>query len=219
MDNQEVDITSKKISAEDLQKKYIDYLLMHDKMPNSVYAFAKSLDINETDFYFHYNSFKALEAGIWGDWFKKTTDVLNNDPAYPPYTVREKLLAFYYSWLEVLKPNRSFVLTKFATVAPSEMKPPFIKSLKDHFDNYINELLLEGKDSSEVADRPFSGQYDKGFWMQFMFLTRFWINDDSKGYEQTDAAIEKSVNFTLDLIGKGAIDSFIDLAKFLYQNK
>jgi len=47
----------------------------------------------------------------------------------------------------------------------------------------------------------------------------FWKNDDSKSFENTDAAVEKSVNLSLDLIEKGPLDSMLDFAKFLYQNK
>ena len=51
------------------------------------------------------------------------------------------------------------------------------------------------------------------------FLLLFWKDDESPGFEKTDAAVEKSVNLAFDLIGKGAVDSFIDFAKFLYQSK
>jgi len=51
------------------------------------------------------------------------------------------------------------------------------------------------------------------------FLLVFWKEDESPGFEKTDAAVEKSVNLAFDLIGKGAVDSFIDFAKFLYQSK
>jgi hypothetical protein len=51
------------------------------------------------------------------------------------------------------------------------------------------------------------------------FILLFWKEDDSAGFEKTDAAVEKSVNLAFDLIGKGAVDSAIDFAKFLYQNK
>jgi hypothetical protein len=51
------------------------------------------------------------------------------------------------------------------------------------------------------------------------FLLIFWKDDTSAGFEKTDAAIEKSVNLAFDLIGKGAVDSIFDFAKFLYQTK
>ena len=37
-------------------------------------------------------------------------------------------------------------------------------------------------------------------------------------FEKTDEAVEKVVNLSFDLIGKGAVDSMLDFAKFMYQN-
>jgi hypothetical protein len=83
----------------------------------------------------------------------------------------------------------------------------------------VNDLVTEGKDTTEVAERPFTNQYEKAFWLHFLFITRFWVNDDSSDFEKTDAAIEKSVNLAFDLVGKGPLDSMLDFAKFLFQNK
>ena len=216
---QSTEKTAKKaITKEKLQLRFMEYMLLNEKTPNSVFAFCHSLKIKEADFYGHYNSFRALEGDIWKSWFGSTLDILNKDEAYMQYSVREKLLAFYYTWIEVIGGNRSFILMKFERMPKNEINPEFFKPLHHAFKEYVNDLLLEGKDTAEIADRPFSKQYDKGFWIQFMFLTRFWAKDDSHGFEQTDAAIEKAVNFSFDLVSKGPLDSFLDLAKFLYQN-
>jgi Tetracyclin repressor-like, C-terminal domain len=47
----------------------------------------------------------------------------------------------------------------------------------------------------------------------------FWVKDKSKGFENTDAMIEKSVNTAFDLMGSTALDSVLDFAKFMYQNR
>jgi hypothetical protein len=51
----------------------------------------------------------------------------------------------------------------------------------------------------------------------------FWwfyvLKDDSKDFEKTDAAIEKSVQLSFELIGKGVLDVAIDFGKFLFQNR
>jgi hypothetical protein len=62
-------------------------------------------------------------------------------------------------------------------------------------------------------------RYPQLFWIHMGFMLIFWKDDGSPGFESTDAAIEKSVNLAFDLIGKGAVDTAIDFAKFLYQNK
>ena len=59
----------------------------------------------------------------------------------------------------------------------------------------------------------------EALWMQVGFVFRYWVEDRSPRFEKTDAAIEKSVNLAFDLMGKSALDSFLDFAKFLYQHK
>lgn len=209
----------KALGRDDFKQAYISHVLTHGEKPTSVFAFAKELKSNEGDFYAHFNSFKALERSIWADWFDSTVEAIEADQAYADYTVREKLLAFYYTWLEVLKTNRSFVLMKMGEIGKHELNPGFLEGIKEHFSTYVNDLVIEGKDTSEVAERPFTNQYQKAFWLHFLFITRFWVNDDSKDFEKTDAAIEKSVNLAFDLVAKGPLDSMIDFGKFLFQNR
>jgi hypothetical protein len=48
------------------------------------------------------------------------------------------------------------------------------------------------------------------------FVIGFWIKDNSQGFEKTDAAIEKAVNLSFDLLGKNIADSAFDFAKFVF---
>ncbi len=209
--------SKKVLNKSKLQEEYMKHVLLNERAPNSVFAFASQLKINEAEFYEHYNSFRALEGDIWKSWFQETMEVLHRDKSYLEYSIREKLLAFYYTWLEVIKKHRSFVLLKFATVTVKDLNPAFWSPLRSTFLAYIQDLIIEGKDTGEIADRPWSKQYDKGFWLQFVFITKYWCDDDSQDFAQTDALVEKGGNFAMDMIGKGALDSFLDLAKFLYQ--
>jgi hypothetical protein len=209
---------NEKVTAEKLREYFMADLQKTGKTPLSVFAFSKEYGISEEDFFTHFNSFGALERSIWKTWLEEVISALENDKAYVSYSVREKLLAFCFTWLDVLKTNRSYVLMKWQNADRKDPNPPFLASFKDEYRRFIEDLLLEGKDTKEVAERPFSNQYFKGFWGHFLFITHFWVNDDSNDYEKTDAVVEKSVHFAFDLIGKGPLDSFIDFAKFLFQN-
>jgi len=182
------------------QDAYIEYLLTEGKVPNSIFLFTKHLKLSEGSFYKHFNSFKSLERSIWSNWFTETVQTIEQDEAYIEYSVREKLLAFYYTWIELLKSNRSFVMFKLDKMDKKNLNPSFLSEAKKHFEEYVNNLLLEGKDTTEVAERPFSNQYAKLFWMHFLFISKFWSNDESSEFEKTDVAIEKSINLAFDLI-------------------
>ncbi len=210
---------AKGISKEKIIDSYIEHVLVEGRQPASVFLFAKSLKIREEEFYSFFNSFDALEKQLWDSWLKDTIGVIMEDNQYQSYTVREKLLALFFTWIEALKKNRSFALNQFEKVGKRELLPAFLLKTRETFEEFFSELMIEGIETGEIIDRrPVSRQYQKVFWAQFIFVTRFWINDDSQDFEKTDAFIEKSVNFSFDLAGRGVIDSFLDLSKFMVQN-
>jgi len=219
---------------EKIRKSYTEYVLEHGTTPPSVFQFAKKLKLTEAEFYEFYTSFEAIEADIWLAFFRQARQTVEGDDVYASYSVREKLLAFYFTWIEVLKSQRSFAVFSYQRIR-SEMRPgasprpatmvrrtasPILRPFKDAFDDFARDLLAEGRESKEVEPRPFlSERYVDGLWAQTLFLLDFWVNDVSKSFEKTDTAIEKSVNTAFDLIGRSPLDSLFDLAKFIYQNR
>ena len=204
-----------------LKEKYIDAVLTGNQNLTSVYAFCKSLKVKEDTFYKHFNSFKALEDAIWNDWLHETISGVKNDPSYIEFSVREKLLSFYFTWFEMLLGNRSYVYASLVkcTSPESFVKNASLQTLKSGFMDFASELVREGEESGEIPHRQslISKSYSEGLWLQFIFLMNFWKNDNSKDFADTDAAIEKSVNLSLDLIGRGPLDAMVDFAKFMYQ--
>ena len=202
------------------QQSYVDYVLTNGSKPPSVFKFCTDLGIREDEFYTHFGSFEGLEKQIWKNFIIRTTDRLKADKAYAAFSSREKILAFYYTFFEELKSSRSFILLQLENQKKLEIIPEFLKDFKSGYEAYIESVLHAGKTNGEVAKRPYlDKRYPQIFWLHMAFLLMFWKNDSSAGFEKTDAAIEKSVNLAFDLIGKGAVDSVIDFAKFLYQTK
>lgn len=209
--------------AEDIRQRvvsaYITYLLTHGKQPPSVYMFCVGEGVREEEFYNHFGSFDALEKFIWKGFMEQTIKSLKADSSYGNFTSREKLLAFYFTFIQTLNSNRSFVLLQLKDFKKAAFTPGMLKQVKSNFDEFISGILNEGKTAGEVATRPYlDKRYPDLFWAHFTFLILYWKDDDSAGFENTDAFIEKSVNLAFDLIGKGAFDTAIDLAKFLYQS-
>ena len=219
-------------TLEKIRKAYTDYVLENGKQPPSIFQFAKKLKIAEADFYNDYASFDAIEADIWLQFFNQAKATVDSDETYQHYSVREKLLAFYYTWIELLKAQRSFVVYSFGRLQEeSRMNRPrglghmapqsrVLSLFKEAFFDYARDLLAEGRESKEVEPRPFiTDRYPNALWGQTLYLLDFWVRDVSKNFEKTDSAIEKSVNTTFDLIGRSPLDTLFDFAKFMYQNK
>lgn len=209
------DHRSKIISA------YIEHVCEHGKEPVSIYKFAKELKLKEEEFYNYFTSFEAIKSAVWSKLFEDTIQNLESQEVYKTYSAREKLLGFLFTWIEELKKNRSYILSLYAHHRDMKsLLPAEVKGFRSKFKDFANEIILEGKETEEIANRPVvSDRYDEALWLQVWFVFQFWLKDTSPGFEKTDAAIEKSVNLAFDLMGKSALDTFIDFAKFLYQNK
>lgn len=203
-----------------IEEAYIKYLLRNGKEPISVLQFCELIEISEADFFANYNSFKAVEKSVWKNFVIETIEVLNNDADYHQYSAREKTLAFFYTHLEILKQNRSLVLFRLDGIIFKKSIPFFLVDYFKEFKGFMNEILGEAIENQEIVARPIiSDQYVQLYNLLIGYVLRVWINDSSEAYQTTDAAIEKTVNLTFDLLQKGPIDSIIDFVKFAYQNK
>lgn len=204
----------------EIRQAYIKYWLENGKRPVSVYAFSQQLGLAETGFYDSYASFDALEKDIWRSFFEETLAKLKADETYQGYSVREKLLAFYFVWVQQLRENRSYILVQRERFLAPGLHPDKLEAFRLAFYDYIRDLLKAGYQTGEVKERKFiSDQYVHGFWAQALFVLRYWIKDDSERFEMTDAAIEKAVNLSFQLISSNTLDSILDFGKFVFARK
>ncbi|OEK01514.1 hypothetical protein BFP97_08255 [Roseivirga sp. 4D4] len=206
--------------AQKIKDAYIEYVLENGAKPASIFKFVKELKVKEELFYDHFNSFENIEKEIWSDMFESTVQSITSEEVYGDYSAREKLLAFFYTWIENLKSNRSYILQSVPKKMRPEITPYYLERVRHGFKDWVADLLLEAKETEEVTTRPvISDRYDDAIWLQFLFILGFWMKDDSKSFEKTDAAIEKSVNLAFDLMGRGPLDAMVDFGKFLFQNR
>lgn len=206
-------------TKEKIQNAYIDYVLTEGKQPASVFLFAKKNKITEEEFYKYFGSFDVIEGDIWTDFFKKTIAEVKAQEVWLGYAAREKSLSFYYSFFELLKTKRSFVTYSLNHFKKGLQTPVSLKAGKAVFEEFSIEIIQEGLETGEIADRKFvSDRYKDALWAQVAFLLNFWVKDFSTGFEKTDEAIEKGVNVTFDLFQRTPIDNLFDYGKFLAQN-
>jgi hypothetical protein len=208
-------------NRENIIQAYIQHILEHGKEPVSVYKFAQSINMKEDEFYDHFTSFTSIKTAVWEKIILDTLHHMQSQEVYQEYSAKEKLLAFYFTLIEELKKYRSYLLALYENHMGFKKQVPLeLKEFKKRFKEYCAEVVLEGKETEEIADRSFiSDRYEDALWLETMFILQFWLKDTSPAFEKTDVAIEKSVNLAFDLMGKSALDSFLDLAKFLYQSK
>ena len=197
-------------------EEYIKYLQQNGKDPNSVFAFCNSIKIEEKSFYEYFNSFDAVKSESWKILVDEVIDVLMVDENYTEFTVREKYLAYCFTLIEVLKESRSYFQLILPKLSEGIKGHQQLSAYRAAFNEYIDQLLLEGKQSGEISNRPLvTNLYDKGFYTHQIALFKFHFNDVSPSFTKTDQFIEKSVNLTFDMLEKGVLESGLDFIKFI----
>ncbi len=206
-------------TAQQIKNGYIDYVLVHDEKPKSVYSFVKKLKISEEDFYNFYASFESIEKNIWAELTIETIHTLQEQEVWVEYNSRDRILAFFYSYIEVLKKQRSFIIYSLKKHTSKFSTPEVLSGAKPIFEHFAEEVINDGLESGELAERKFfSKRYKDALWLQFAFIVNFWIHDDSTGFEKTDEAIEKGINVTFDLFQRSPLDNLFEYGKFLSRN-
>jgi AcrR family transcriptional regulator len=205
-----------------IKQAYLDYVLRKGTPPASVFKLTSKLSIPEAEFYRYYANFDAIDREIWADFAREARQRAATEPVWEQYGAREKLLGFYYTLLELLKQNRSYALNSLhrSLSRMPGLTPRVLDDFRQDFEQFVQDILQEGKRTEEVAVRPLvQDQYPRLFWQQALFVLGFFAKDDSLNFERTDAAIEKAVTLSFDLVGRNTLDSALDLARFLVHRR
>jgi len=209
----------KKVTSEAILSHYTEYVLEHEKLPKSVYKFCKVAGIKEADFYIYFPSIKSLEKSIWQHFYTNTLSLVTKNEAYEGFSNKDKMLTFFYTMFEVLTLNRSYVLFVLENEKQEGLKKLApLKGLRKSIKHFTKDLIEDGnaeKNSRLTKHNP--QLFSEGAWLQFLFLLKFWMNDESAGFEKTDMAIEKSVNTIFDVFDNTPLDNILDFGKFLYK--
>ena len=208
------------ITKQQLVDAYMDYVLEYETHPKSVYKFAKINSMQEADFYKFFGNFQGLRNEIWSMFYDNTKDLMDKNEEVNQYNSREKLLTFFYTFFEMLTANRSYVLFTLEEDVDTMKNSPQLKRVRRNIKSFAKELIEMDNDEKNYSFlRNSERVFSEGAWLQFLFLLKFWRNDESAGFEKTDVAIEKSVNTIFDVFDNSPIEKVVDLGKFLYKEQ
>ena len=199
---------------------YMTQSLENERFPVSVFKFCKEQEIEESDFYSLFGSMESLQKEIWVFFYEETIALLEKDKAYTGYGNRERMLSFYFTFFELLGLNRSYILFALRQSGEPMQKLNQLKGLRSHTRAFARDLIEEANaEKSTKLTQHNPEVFAEGAWLQLMFLLRFWINDDSPGFEKTDVAIEKSVNTIFDIFDNTPLERVLDFGKFLFKER
>ncbi|QCW99264.1 TetR/AcrR family transcriptional regulator [Aggregatimonas sangjinii] len=211
---------SKKITDNQIIEMYMDYVLEHEVVPKSIYKFCKTNAIEEADFYKYFGSVVGIQKAIWTKFFTSTIGLMHKNKEYDEFSNKEKMLTFFYTFFEMLTLNRSYVLFALNQEQGMMKNLAQLKGLRRHIKAFAADLIEDGNvDKSFKITKHNPRLFSEGAWLEFMFVLKFWMDDDSAGFEKTDMVIEKSITTIFDVFDNTPLDNIIDLGKFLFKEK
>ncbi len=211
---------AKKTTVEIVISKYMNYVLERETVPKSIFNFCKVSEIKEEDFYLLYGSLSSLQKGVWEQFFLNASNVMGKNKEYEDFSNKDKMLTFFYTFFEILTLNRSYVLFVLEEKKNPMKKLDELKGLRKKIKAFTKDLIENGNADKNLKITKHNPQlFSKGAWLQFMFLLKFWMKDDSTQFEKTDMAIEKSVNIIFDEYDNLCLENILDFGKFLYKEK
>lgn len=198
-----------------IYSSYIDYLLENGHAPATVYKFCKELGCGEKEFFEHFASFEALESDFWESEVREVVSAIEQGGEWQEFDVRQRMLTFLYALIGRATERRSLVILRFTGLSPIA-RPVWLRGWWCVVKEFAKSLVDTGVTAGSIADR---GRMLSAYPEMLTMLTRsvmeFFARDTSKGFEKTDAYIEKGCNLAFDLMQSQALDSAFDLAKFL----
>lgn len=209
-----------KMSKEKIISLYMESVLLNEKAPKSIFKFCNDHDLEEATFYEFFGSFEGLQMEIWNSFYEQTIYLANNDTSYLNFSNKEKMLTFFYTFFELLTLNRSYVLFTLKENQNVIKNLSQLKGLRKDIKHFAADLIRgNNEDTNLKVLKQSVTVFSEGAWLQTLFLMKYWMDDNSAAFENTDLAIEKSVRAIFDVFDTQPLESVLDFGKFLWKEK
>lgn len=198
--------------------EYVKYCLKHGQAPATVYQLCEHLNMQESEFYSHFGSLEKVEESVLVTRWHSVAEKFAQDEQFASYGLTEKMLTLHFAFIESLRDIRSYLLWKFQDWKNPMDQVKGLMALREAFQKTVKPLLDMASAQGEIPDRNVVSKLNvEALGMNLAFVMHFWLKDDSADFERTDACIEKSVQLTMDFVGRNAVDKLFDFGKFLIQ--
>jgi len=199
---------------------YMLWVNEHETEPKSVFKFCQKNDFSEAEFYDNFSDLQSVKEEILADIWVQSVKSLSEQDFYKEANANEKLLSVMYGFFENLKANRSYLSQAFKGWKNPTEPIHSLSPWRKEFLKYIDSIDLGSMSIGvEMIDKNTKKVNSNALFANALFVFHFWLNDKSKGFEKTDACIEKLFVLSFDLMQNDTLKKAIDLGKFLFQSK
>jgi len=174
----------------------------------NTYTISRKAEITEKEFFEHFTSAEDVGRKVWTNIGDSVIEALSGSELYNSYPPRQKILSYYFTFFEIALNERTFI----ERTAESSK---YTRAYKDSFKTFIGDIVQEGIAMEDIKERlSLSNYYPEVLWDLHMKLIRFWMNDQSDKFVETEKAVEMFSRVPLELMGPNLLDSVFDTLKF-----
>jgi hypothetical protein len=186
---------------------YRNMLISGETEINS-YTLSQKAGISEKEFFEHFSSADDVGRRIWTNLGDAIIEALSGSELYNSYPPRQKILSYYFTFFEVALNERTFIERTYTN-------SKLTRAYKDKFKLFIGDIIQEGIASEDIKERlSLSNYYPEVLWDLHLKLIRFWLNDTSDKFVETEKAVEMYSRIPLELMGPNLLDSMFETVKF-----
>ncbi len=161
---------------------------------------------------------KRLFEHIMESYIIETLSVLEEDENYAEMSVREKLLSFYFVFVNQIKEDEEFLKVVFSPRqfqlmkhVKNAMRPPFVE--------FIDQIVQEGIINEEIKSRmALDKVYSMTLEKDLIIVLKFWLKDQSEDKAKTDELIERLVHLEMNALGPNFMDDLLGIGKMMLEN-
>lgn len=166
-----------------------------------------------------YNYFPTKEKLVFGYYLDTQAAALHETEDIPDFgkmSLREQFHLYVETNLEKFLPAREFVAETFAMA----FAVPFIyaedaAAIRTAFVASSKSYLEEAVEKGEIPAQPFIEFIAAMSWDFYILTVSYWLADDSEGFNNTTAMLDKSLAVKEAVLKSGVIPKGVELMTFM----
>jgi len=167
-------------------------------------AISRRARIAEGTVFNHFETKEDIALYFFEREVEQATAKVRRDSKLRTAPLEEKLFALIEAQLEFLEPHQRFIGAAFIHALRPTSKLGFSSqalALRNRYLGFVEELI------SESTPRQGGGLFrwfaPPVFWIYYLGILLFWLNDDSQGKQKTLALLDRSLKIGVMLLEKG----------------
>ncbi|MEX0845105.1 MAG: hypothetical protein WD022_07470 [Balneolaceae bacterium] len=184
-------------------------LYLEDKY--SIFNLAEETGKTASEIYVLFPNKKSILQFYYSSLVLRYRAMISEIEDFESYSISEKLSNFAFTLFDMMEERRVFVKRTFEEMEfQSCSTTDFQKEMKDVIDDFFSA----DKNIAASASLLMGDIFYSFLKTQYLYLIKFWLNDNSKGRERTFALTDKITGFIEELVYSKIIDKGFDLAKY-----